>query len=422
MTSNIKPKGTIIAALDVGSSKIACLVGHVIDDQGQVEVIGVGHHASKGTKNGGITDMAEVEHVIKQTVDAAEKMAARDMDGYPLRDVIANIPAIYAKSNHVHIDIDLMGHEVTDKDISRGIHKGQKKFKNDDWDIIHSIPTELTIDGHKGVEDPIGMNAQSMGLELNIISAEQTAITNITKCISRAHLENDSLCLSVYAAGLACLTEEELELGATIIDIGGGVTSFAFFHKGTLIHADSVPLGGDHVTNDIVLGVNTTRQDAERLKILYGSALATSSDEAEMLDINQLDDNGKMVTHHVPRSMLIGIIQPRLEEILEMVKDKMDNSGFSHISGHRIVLTGGGSQIPGLRDLVNMVLGEKARLGRPIRIKGLPDSASGPSFSVVAGLLHYACERGHERPQIIADEAENIPLWQKIKQWLQDNW
>jgi len=417
-----KPKGAIIAAIDIGSSKIASLIGQVVDDEGHIEVIGVGHHVSKGTKNGGITDMAEVEQVIRQSINAAENMAARDMGGYTLRDVIVNVPPIYARTDHVHIDIDMMGHEVTDKDIKSAIHKGQKKHKREDWDVIHSIPVAYKLDGHDGIEAPIGMHAQSMGLDLNIVSAEETALDNINKCITRAHLATDGFCLSIYAAGLACLSEEELELGATIIDIGGGITSFAFFHRGAMIYADSIPLGGDHVTNDIVLGVSTTRQDAERLKILYGSALATSSDEAEMLDIPQLDDNGSMITHHVPRSMLIGIIQPRLEEILKMIKEKMDASGHSHLAGHRIVLTGGGSQIPGLRDLIHMVMGEKARLGRPIRITGLPDSASGPSFSVAAGLLHYLCERGHERPFEIAAKAERISLWQRFRNWMRENW
>lgn len=417
-----KPKGSIIAAIDIGSSKIAALIGHVIDNEGRVEVIGVGHHASKGTKNGGITDMAVVEDVIRQSVGAAENMAAREMDGYPLRDVVVNVPPVYARTDHVKIDIDMMGHEVTKKDIQRAIHKGQKKQKRDEWDIIHSIPISYSLDGHNNIEKPVGMQAQGMEIDLNIVSAEDTALNNIHKCISRAHLDIDGYCLGVYAAGLSCLSEEELELGATIIDIGGGVTSFAFFAQGTMLHAGSIPLGGDHVTNDIVLGVNTTRHDAERLKILYGSALATSSDEAEMLDIPQLNDNGDMVTHHVPRSMLISIIQPRLEEILEMIRDKMEACGFKHVAGHRVILTGGSSQIPGLRDLVQMVLGSPARLGKPLHIKGLPEAASGPSFAVATGLLHYICERSNEKPYEIAASAQNVSAWQKFRGWLKDNW
>lgn len=417
-----KPKGSIIAAIDIGSSKIAALIGHVIDDEGRVEVIGVGHHASKGTKNGGITDMAVVEDVIRQSVGAAENMAARDMDGYPLRDVVVNVPAVYARTDHVKIDIDMMGHEVTEKDIQRAIYKGQKKQKREEWDIIHSIPVSYKLDGHDDIDKPVGMQAQSMEIDLNIVSAEDAALNNINKCISRAHLDVDGYCLSIYAAGLSTLSEEELELGATIIDIGGGVTSYAFFAQGTMLHAGCIPLGGNHVTNDIVLGINTTHQDAERLKILYGSATVTSSDAAEMLDIPQLDDNGDMVTHHVPRSMLIGIIQPRLEEILEMVRDKMEASGYKHIAGHRIILTGGGSLIPGLRDLVQIVLGSSARLGRPMHIKGLPEAASGPSFAVATGLLHYICERGHEKPFEIAAKAQDVSTWQKFRGWLKDNW
>jgi cell division protein FtsA len=218
------------------------------------------------------------------------------------------------------------------------------------------------------------------------------------------------------------LIEEEMELGSIVIDMGGGITSFAIFHRGAMIYADSIPLGGDHVTNDIVQGVNTTRQDAERLKVLYGSAIAASSDDAEMLDIPQIDENGAIVTHHVPRSMLIGIIQPRLEEILEMVRDKLNDSGVLEHSGRRIVLTGGAALMPGMRELVQSVIGYQARLGRPIRVKGLPDSVSGAAFASTAGLLHYSCDRHAEMPHEIAAEAEKLPFFDRLRLWFHQNW
>lgn len=417
-----KPKGSVIAALDVGSSKIACFIGHVVDDEGHVEVIGVGHHAAKGMKGGTVTDIVAVEEAIRQTVHAAENMAAREMDGYPLRDVVVNMPALYTRSHPVCVDIDIQGHEVTEKDLRRAIVRAQKQQKEDGWTLIHSIPTGFSMDGHEGIEEPVGMQGRKLSVNINLVDAEKAAMRNMARCVERSHLDVESFCLSAYASGLACLIDDEMELGATVIEMGAGITSFALFHKGALIYSDSVPVGGDHVTNDIVQGVNTTIQDAERLKILYGSALATSSDEAEMLDIPQIDENGAIVTHHVPRSVLVSIIQPRLEEILEMIKEKMDASGLLDHAGQRIIMTGGACQIPGLRDLAQMTFGKQVRLGRPVRLKGVPDSASGPGFASVAGLLHYICERYDEQPHEVAAKAEQVPLFDRMRQWLRENW
>lgn len=422
MKKHPKAKDSIIAALDVGSSKIACFIGHVVDDQGSVEVIGVGHHAAKGVKGGTITDLSEVEEGVRQAIHDAENMAAREMDGYPLRDVVVNMPSIYTESHPTSIDVDIMGHEVTEKDLRRAVVRAQKMHKDNEHTLIHSIPVGFAMDGHEGIDAPLGMRGRHMRVDVNLVAAESAAMSNLSRCVERSHLDLDGFCVSSYASGLSTLLDDEMELGATVIEMGAGITSFALFDRGTMIYSGSIPLGGEHVTNDIVQGMNTTLHDAERLKILYGSALATSSDEAEMLDIPQVDENGAIVTHHIPRSVLVSIIQPRLEEIFEMIKEKMDASGLMGRSSQKIILTGGASQIPGIRDLAQMILEHPVRLGRSVRLKGVPDAVSGPGFSAVSGLLHYICERYDEQPHEVAARSEALSLWERIRTWLRENW
>jgi len=207
-----------------------------------------------------------------------------------------------------------------------------------------------------------------------------------------------------------------------VIDMGGGVTSFALFQSGSLIYADAVPLGGKHVTSDIARGLTTSLADAERLKTLYGSAIGTSVDQNEMIDVPQLGDSSRKEINHVPRSLLIGIIQPRIEEILELVRAKLKESGFGDLVGRRVVLTGGASQLPGMRDLAQLVLDKQVRLGGPIRVAGLPDSVSSPAFATTVGLLNCVATRSHEIPADIIAQMQPENLFDRVKLWLRENW
>jgi cell division protein FtsA len=227
---------------------------------------------------------------------------------------------------------------------------------------------------------------------------------------------------SAYAAGLACLVEDEMDLGCTVIDMGAGVTSFAIFQGGHMIYADAIPAGGAHVTNDIAKGLTCAVSDAERLKTLYGSAMVTAGDETELIEVPQLGDADRHTPNHIPRSLLIGIIQPRLEEILEIVRGRIRDSGLSHTVGRRVVLTGGGSQMPGIRELAQTILDKQIRLGRPIRLSSLPDAVSGPAFATTAGLLTYITERHDEMPAEIMATVEPGSMWERMKYWWRENW
>jgi cell division protein FtsA len=417
-----KPKGSLLAALDIGSSKIACFIARVIDNEGTFEVLGVGNHVSSGVRYGTITNLEAAESVIRQAVHAAENMAAEVMKGYPLREVIVSLPGIHAASHGHTADVQVAGHEITDNDVRRALAKAQDQLTGDDFEMIHTIPTNTYIDGREGIRDPRGMFGHTMSVDIHMVTGDKPALQNIATCIERSHLDISSFCVSSYAAGLASLVEDEMDLGCTVIDLGGGVTSFSVFRAGAMIYADAVALGGQHVTSDIARGLTTSVADAERLKVFYGTAMASDADQNELIDVPRIGEDERDHPNHVPRSLLVGIIQPRLEEVFEMVRAHLNDSGLGPSLGQRVVLTGGGSQMAGIRELAQHVMGKQVRLGRPIRIGGLPDAVSGPAFATTAGLLTYVSERSDEMPAEIVAQVEAGGMWERVKYWLRENW
>lgn len=417
-----KPRGSLLAALDIGSSKVSCFIGRVVDNEGSFEVLGVGHHASKGIKNGTITDLEAAENALRQTVHAAENMAADVMKGYPLREVVVNLPGIHSASHAHRADLQLAGHEITDNDVQRALARAQEQVMSDDYELIHTVPITYYIDGHEGIREPRGMFGQNMSVDIHLVTGDLSALRNIATCIDRSHLDISAFCISPYASGLACLVEDEMDLGCTVIDMGGGVTSFAVFQGGAMIYSDAIPLGGQHVTSDIARGLTTSLHDAERLKVLYGNAMGAEADASEMIDVPRLGEDERQQPNHVPRSLLVGIIQPRLEEIFELVRARLKDSGLGSSLGRRVVLTGGASQMAGLKDLSQHVLDKQVRLGRPIRLGGLPDAVSGPAFATTAGLLTYMSERTDEMPAKIMEQAEPGSIWERVRYWMRENW
>lgn len=416
------PRGSVIAALDIGSSKIACFIAQVIDDDGGVEIVGVGHQASKGMKAGTITDLEAAELAIRSTVHAAENMAAEAMKGYPLREVIINVPGVHCKSHAMSASIQAMGQEVSDNDVRRALVKAQNQVTSNEHELIHTIPVDFNLDGHEGIRDPRGMVGNNLDVGIHMVTAAIGPMQNFATCVERSHLDITALCSSAYAAGLSSLVEDEMDLGATVIDMGGGVTSLAVFQNGRMVFGDAVPLGGMHVTNDLAQGLTCALQDAERIKTLYGSAMAAASDEGEFIEVPQIGEEGVNQTNHVPRSLLIGIIQPRIEEILELVRSKLNDSGLAGSVGRRVILTGGASQLGGVRELAQIVLDKQVRSGRPIRVSSLPDAVSSPAFATTAGLLTYITERYHEMPAEIQASVEGGNLLERFKVWWKENW
>ena len=384
MHNGLMTKNGLIAALDVGSSKVCCFVARLPSDA-PPRVIGVGHQASHGIKNGVITDMEAAEAAILQAVHDAEKMA-----GETVRSVMVNLSAGRPASHAMDIEVSIAGHAVEDADVRRALSQTREAKGLADAELIHLLPTGFAIDGHGGIRDPRGMYGDRLGVSVHLITAATGAVRNLKTTIERCHLTVDAFVVSAYAAGLATLVEDEIALGATLIDMGGGTTSFAVFHDGQVIHTDSVPFGGSHVTADVARGLSTPLASAERLKTLHGAAVTSEDDEQEVIDVPQVGEESHETPNHVPKSILNGIIQPRIEETLELVRARLEASGVSNLAGRRVVLTGGASQLQGVRELAGTILDRHVRLGRPQRLRGLAESVSGPAFATVAGLIAYA--------------------------------
>lgn len=413
----------IVAALDIGTSKVCCLIAKINQDN-SLQVIGIGHHASKGIKAGNIIDLKAAEHAIGQAVLAAERMAAPYFKGQNLRGITVNVPGHQTLSHHLSVDVKIQGHSVTDRDIIAAMNQGKSVEVPDQDVLLHNIPAEFKLDNSAGIQDPIGMSGQNLGVRLSLITGLSASLNNINTVVGSNHLDVENYCAAPYAAGLSTLVADERNLGCTIIDMGGGTTNIGVFMEGKLIFSSAVPAGGQHVTNDIARGLTTSVTDAERIKILYGAATTSLSDENNMIDVPFVGESDKSHTHQVPRSLLTGIIQPRIEEIFELVRARLEDSGLQQIAGRRVVLTGGASQLPNLTDIGQLILDKQIRLGHPKPMKGLAESTSGPGFATTTGLLYYAAFHAEEQ-HVATDKILSFApgsIVEKVTHWLKENW
>ncbi len=389
---NLKPRGGFVGAVDVGTTKMCCFIAKVED--GEPRIVGIGHQVSKGVKNGVIVDIEAASRSILNAVHAAEEMA-----GTTLSEIVINVSGGFGASRLVKAEMALNGREVSDQIMHRVLDQGYRIKDLPDRTLVHSIPVGFSIDGGRSVRDPRGLFGQKLAVNMNIVTAQFAAVRNLSNCIGRCHLETAAVMVSPYASGLSSLVDDESELGVTVIDMGGGTTTIGVFFDGNLVYADGVAVGGSHVTNDIARGLSTPLAHAERMKTLYGSAIASASDEREMITVPLVGEEEDGHANHIPKSILVGIIAPRLEETFELVRDKLEASGFDKITGSRVVLTGGASQLPGTRELAGLILDKQVRIGRPFRMDGLAEATQGPAFATTAGLIHFALSERAELPR-----------------------
>jgi cell division protein FtsA len=255
--------------------------------------------------------------------------------------------------------------------------------------VLHSLPIGYALDESRGIRDPRGMVGQRLGVDMHVATTDVAAARNLTLLVERAHIGVEAMVAAPYVSGLSVLAEDEADLGAAVIDLGAGTTTLAVFAEGRFVHVDGFMVGGHHVTMDIARGLTTTIADAERLKTLFGAALSGPSDDRDMISLSALDADPRDPPRMIPRSQLVRIIRPRVEEILEMARDKLNASPFAADPRGRVILTGGASQLTGLSDLALPILGRQVRIGRPLGIGGLSESTRGPAFAATAGLLVY---------------------------------
>jgi cell division protein FtsA len=397
LTPKMKPvsprRSAAVAALDIGTSKIVCMIARLEPQAPQevlrrrshgVRVLGFSHIAASGMKAGTVVDLTEAEEMVRQAIDMAETAA-----GVRLESVVVSLSGGRLASERFIATIELANGVVTDGEIARVLAAASRHSVRDGRAVLHSVPMGYALDDATGIREPRGMLGHRFGVDMHMVTAEVATVRNLMLTVERAHLSIEAMVATPYVAALAALADDETDLGAATIDMGAGTTTLAVFSNGRFVHCDGFAVGGTHVTMDLARGLHTRIADAERIKAIYGSVLAGGSDERDMITVPPVGDDEREPPQFVSRAAIVRIIKPRVEEILEMVRDRLKASPFAAEPRGRVVLTGGASQLAGIADLASHILRRPVRIGRPLGIAGLPDAAKGPAFAVAAGLLVY---------------------------------
>ena len=422
----------LIAILDVGTSKVACLVLRFdgpersrgedgvgsLAGQSSFRVIGAATTRSRGVRFGEVDAMQETERAIRTAVQAAQKMAGVRVD-----HVIACLSGARPRSYGLAGDVNVNGEVVSGEDIGRVLAACDMPDLGEGREVLHAQPINFNLDHRTGMSDPRGHAGTVLSTDMHLLSVDAAAMQNLFQCIRRCDLELAGIASSAYVSGISSLVEDEQELGAACIDMGGGSTGVSIFMKKHMIYADSVRMGGDHVTQDISMGLQVPHAIAERIKTFYGGVVATGMDDREQIEIGGDTGDWERDRRTVSRAELIGIMRPRVEEILEEARARLDAAGFEYLPSQQIVLTGGASQIPGLDGLASRILGQQVRLGRPLRVQGLPQAATGPAFAAAVGLTLFAAHPQDEwwDFEVPTESYPSRSLKRAVK-WFKDNW
>jgi cell division protein FtsA len=397
----------LVTALDVGTSKIVCVIGRA--EHGSLKVLGSALRESEGLKAGAVTSLEEAEESIRDCVAAAENLAdAR------IQNVLISVNCGQPVSVASRAVMTLDGALISDAHLRALLADGRSRAKLEGHEIIQSAPTTYVVDEARGVKNPLGMFCQRIGVAMHAVAVKPSPLANLKLAVERGHLNVVGALFGAYASGLATLTEDEKQIGATVIDMGGGVTSIAVFLEGHLVHADVVPVGGLAVTSDIARMVATPLAAAERAKTLYGAALGEMDGAADMVSIPQMGEEGEDSALRLPRSMLTRIIQARLEEIFTEVGNRLKAAGYEVAAGRRAVLTGGASQLAGTRELAARILNKQVRIGRPQSFPGLAAASAGPDYATAIGLLMAGATMP---PEVLNPDLAANPKPAKSENW-----
>lgn len=386
----------ILAAVDVGTSKVACIIGRA--ESSGVRVLGAALHESLGIRAGSVTSLELAEDSIREAVDAAEKHA-----DHRIQDVVISVQCGHPKSLVARAEHDVGGALVNNGHILDLLSEAKRACREEGYETIQAAPTGYTVDQSRGVRDPRGMFCDRLGVNVHAVAVKAGPLQNLKLAVENCHLTVARQIFAPYASGLATLTPDEMQLGAIVIDLGAGVTSMAVFLEGELVHVDAVPLGGLSVTSDIARVLSTPLAAAERMKSLYGSAMGEIEAGADLIDAPLMGEDYEDDCRRVRRSQLTKIIQARMEEILAGIDERLRRSGYDVAAGRRMVLTGGGCQLAGVRELTARMLNKQVRIARPQTFPGLAAAVAGPAYSTVLGLLLAGANTA---PEELAPEAE----------------
>ncbi len=405
-------KENIIVGLDVGTTKICAVVGEVVEGN-RIDIIGIGTSPSKGLRKGVVTNIESTVESIKKAVEEAELMA-----GVEINSVYAGIAGGHIKSFNSRGVIAIKNKEVTHADINRVIDAARAVAIPLDREVLHVIPQEFIIDEQDGIKEPLGMSGVRLEAEVHIVTGAVTSAQNIIKSVNRAGLHVIDIILQPLASSEAVLTSDEKELGVAVVDIGGGTTDIATFVNGSLWHTAVLGIGGNHLTNDVAVGLRTPASEAEKIKVKYGCALTSMVKEDETIEVPSVGGRPPRV---VSRQVLSEIIEPRAEEIFSLVQRELKKTGYEELVASGAVITGGAAIMEGMTEVAERIMDMPVRRGMPSNIGGLVDVVSNPMFATGVGLILYAV-KDHEKKEVkkFADKASFNNVFSKMKGWVKE--
>ncbi|MCW8933343.1 MAG: cell division protein FtsA [Gammaproteobacteria bacterium] len=407
-----KTDKNLIVGLDIGTSKVVAIVGE-ITPEGQIEIIGLGSHPSRGIKKGVVVNIESTVQSIQRAIEEAELMA-----GCQINSVYAGIAGSHIKSINSHGIVAIKDREVSEMDLDRVIDAARAVAIPADQRILHILPQEFIVDEQEGIREPIGMSGVRLEAKVHLVTGAVGAAQNIIKCVRRCGLEVDDIILEQLASSYSVLTEDEKELGVCLVDIGGGTTDIAVFSEGAIKHTAVIPIAGDQVTNDIAVALRTPTQYAEEIKTKYACALRQLANADETIEVPSVGDRAP---RKLSRQTLAEVVEPRYEELLSLVLSELRKSGFEDIIAAGVVLTGGSSKMDGVVDLAEEIFHMPVRLGSPQYVSGLSDVVSNPIHSTGVGLLLFGEQHQSSGTQYFSTEGGMKGIWGRMKSWFQGN-
>jgi cell division protein FtsA len=404
-----------LVGLDIGTTKVCVIIAEP-DDDGEVHITGVGTSPSLGVRKGVVVDLDATTHAIEEAVDKAERMAGIKVDG---AIVAVSGEHIASQNSRGVVAVARADREIAEADVSRVVEAARMAaIPGSDREIIHLLPRDFLVDGQDGVRNPVGMYGMRLEVEAHIVTGASTLLANLLKCVQRSGLEIDDLVLEPLASGEAVLTQAERDLGVVLVDIGGGTTSIGVFSDGSLCHATVLPVGGNHVTNDVAVGLRTPIAEAEKLKIRHGCARAAMAAEGELIEVFHI---GTREARILPRRVLGEIIEPRLDEICGMIKAQIKRSGYSAVVPSGVVATGGGALLQGLAEAASEKLDLPARMGMPDAGGSMGDTVGSPVYATGVGLiLNSARQRGPGRMIRDINGNGNGHMFGRLRHWFHE--
>ncbi|MFT3928671.1 MAG: cell division protein FtsA [Spongiibacteraceae bacterium] len=412
--------GKMIVGLDIGTSKVVAIVGS-ITDEGEVEIVGIGSHPSRGMKKGVVVNIESTVQSIQRAIEEAELMA-----GCQIHSVYVGIAGSHIRSLNSHGIVAVRDREVYPLDLERVIDAAQAVAIPADQKVLHVLPQEYVLDSQEGIKEPLGMSGVRLEAKVHLVTCAVNAAQNIEKCIRRCGLEVEEIILEQLASSYAVLTDDERELGVCLVDIGGGTTDIAIFTEGAIRHTGVIPIAGDQVTNDIAMALRTPTQYAEEIKIKYACALTQLARADETIKVPSVGDRPP---RDLSRQSLAEVVEPRYDELFTLVQAELRRSGYEDMIPAGIVLTGGTSKMEGVVELAEEIFHMPVRIGLPHVTAGLTDIVRNPIYSTGVGLLHYGAKqqrgsgaRGGVRQRKPRDiGGSTVSFFSRAKAWLQNN-